>query len=93
MDEKDCKAKWEAAELWVTSNAGYKIQTQSSVVIQTYSGVGSTTTIAAKVVKQSLGGGKYRIVGNVWCDNIFTCDRDTKALLQDFNETVRAAIP
>jgi len=34
--EADCKAKWEAAQLWVVHNAGFKIQTATDVLIETY---------------------------------------------------------
>ncbi|WP_286996972.1 MULTISPECIES: hypothetical protein [Shewanella] len=31
IDEKDCKAKWEAAQLWIVRNAGFKLQIVTNI--------------------------------------------------------------
>ena len=87
---EDCNAKWEAAQLWVVHNAGWKIQTQLSVLIETYNAVGSSPRIAVRVTKEPLGGGKYKFIINVWCDNIFGCQPNSWDAALDFNRRISA---
>jgi hypothetical protein len=87
---EDCNAKWEAAQLWVVHNAGWKIQTQSSVVIETYNAVGSSPRIAVRVTKEPLGGGKYQFLIDVRCDNIFGCQPNSWDAALDFNRRIAA---
>jgi len=86
--KKDCDAKWEAAQLWVIHHADYKIQTANNVLIQTYSPVGGTPNIGARVTKEPIGGGKYAILVSIWCDNMFGCVPNSLDAALDFNRTV-----
>ena len=87
----DCKAKWEAAQLWVVHNAAYKIQTATDVLIETYNS--TDTGIAVRVTKEPLGGGRYQILVTVGCGNPFGCAGNTWDLAINFNRTVGAATP
>lgn len=89
-NETDCKAKWEAAQLWVVHNAAYKIQTSTSVVIETYNPGPSEPKIAARVTKEPIGGGSYKLLVNIWCNNIFGCIPNQWDAALDFNRTVSA---
>lgn len=89
----DCNAKWEAAQLWVVHNAAYKIQTATSVLIETYNPSKSDPGIAARITKEPQGGGKYRLLVAVWCDNMFGCIPDAYHSALDFNRVVSAAKP
>lgn len=89
----DCNAKWEAAQLWVVHNSGYKIQTATGVLIETYNPSKSSPNIAARVTKEPQGGGTYRILVSVWCDNIFGCRPDAYQSALDFNRVVGATKP
>lgn len=91
--ERECTAKWEAAQLWVVKNAGYKIQTATTVLIQTFNATRSSVYLAAQITKEPLGGGKYQFIANVWCDNIFGCRPDRMDALLDFNRTLNAVRP
>lgn len=91
--EADCKTKWEAAQLWVVHNAGYKIQTATSVLIETYNPSQYSSSLAARVTKEPLGGGKYKIVIFVWCNNSYGCRPNGWDAAIDFNEKVSAAVP
>jgi hypothetical protein len=91
--EKECNAKWEMAQLWVVKNAGYKIQTATSVLIQTFNASGSRVELAAQITKEPLGGGRYQFIANVWCDNIFGCRPNRLDALLDFNRTLNAVQP
>lgn len=89
----ECQQKWEVAQLWVVKNADYKIQTATSVLIQTFNPRRSSSAIAAQVTKEPLGGGRYRFVAKVWCDNMFGCKPDEVSAVLDFNGTVNAVKP
>lgn len=92
--EKDCAAKWEVAQLWVSQNAGYKIQTSSNVIIETYNS--QDRGIAASITKEPLGSGKYKIVANIWCRNeepFLPCMPDRLDATLNFNAKVTAATP
>ena len=91
--EKECNAKWETAQLWVVKNAGYKIQTATSVLIQTFNATGSRVELAAQITKEPQGGGRYQFVAKVWCDNIFGCRPNRLDALLDFNRTLNAVQP
>jgi hypothetical protein len=93
LGEKDCKAKWEMAQVWIVKNAGYKLQTATDVLLQTYSPVGSSTSIGVRALKEPAGDGRYKITVSVWCDNMFGCFPDAFAAAIDFNRTVGAASP
>ena len=91
--EKECNAKWETAQLWVVKNAGYKIQTATSVLIQTFNATGSRPSLAAEITKEPQGGGRYQFHAKVWCDNIFGCSPNRLDALLDFNRTLNAVQP
>lgn len=91
--DADCTSKWEAAQLWVAKNAGMKIQTVTSVLIQTYNSTDSSTRLAATVTKEPLGGGRYKIVANLRCDNIYGCRPDRLDATIQFNRAVGEARP
>lgn len=91
--QEDCQAKWEAAQLWVIHNAGYKIQTVTDVLIQTFSPGPYDARNAARVTKEPLGGGKYRIVVYLWCNNVFGCIPNGWDSAINFNLLVGATAP
>lgn len=90
--EKECLAKWEAAQLWIVHNAGYKIQNMSSVLLETYNSTGNSTKLAVQVTKEPLGNGKYRILAKIGCGYQLCVPNASDALL-DFNQKVNAATP
>lgn len=89
-DEKDCNAKWEAAQLWIVHNSGFKIQTATNVLIQTYNATGGSAAIAVQATKEPIGGGKYKILVRVSCDNMFGCVPNQWDAALDFNRKVGA---
>lgn len=90
---EDCNAKWEAAQLWVVHNASYKIQTATTVLIETYNPAPSSPSLAARITKEPLGGGKYRILVALWCDNMFGCVPSAYDKAIEFNKAVSAVTP
>lgn len=62
--DEDCKAKWEAAQAWVIKNCNMKIQTETSMLIETYSyrlGRNYNGNLSARITKEPLSNGKYKI--------------------------------
>ncbi len=61
--ESDCNAKWEAAQAWVIKNCSMKLETTTSMLIETYSyRLGrNIKNLAAKITKEPITNGKYRI--------------------------------
>ncbi|MDT3708149.1 MAG: hypothetical protein ROZ09_15105 [Thiobacillus sp.] len=90
---EDCNAKWDAAQLWVVHNAGYKIQTATNVLIETYNPAQYSPGIAVLVTKEPMGGGAYRIPVKISCANIYGCQPDRYKAALDFNRVVGAATP
>ncbi len=93
IDEKDCKVKWEAAQLWIVHNAGFKLQIATDVLLQTYNATGGSPSIAVQATKEPLGGGKYKIGVVISCDNMFSCVPNQWDAALAFNRTVGAATP
>lgn len=91
--QADCTAKWDAAQLWVVKHCGYKIQSATNVIIETYNGQEADIELHGSVTKEPLGGGKYKIVGNFGCNNFMGCTVDPWDALIDFNHYVGAAAP
>jgi len=91
--QADCNAKWEAAQLWVVHNAGYKIQTATSVLIETYNPGQYGAELAARVTKEPIGSGRYMLVVQTWCNNIFGCVTNPLDAALDFNAKVASVVP
>lgn len=92
--EKECNAKWETAQLWVVKNTGYKIQTFTSVLIETYNARDSSTALAAQITKEPLGGGRYQFNAKLWCDNwVWGCRPNRLDAMLDFNRRLNAVQP
>ncbi len=89
----DCKAKWEAAQIWVIHHAGWNVQTVTEVLIETFNPAPNSPLLAARVTKEPLGGGRYKFMIHVWCDNMFGCHRDTWSAELDFNQTINSVAP
>jgi len=88
--ESSCKSMWEAAQVWVARNAGYKVQVSTDTVIETFNSIGSSTGIAVSVLKVPLGDGHYKIEVNIRCANIFGCTPNAWVAAQNFNNTLNA---
>lgn len=91
--DRECAAKWEAAQLWIVKNAGYKLQLVTPVLLETYNATGSKVELAAQVTKEPLGAGKYSLNIKVWCDNFLGCHPDTLDATLDFQRKVNAVQP
>jgi hypothetical protein len=86
--DKDCKEKWEAAQVWVAKNCGMKLQIANDTIIETYNSPAYSINLAARVVKEPLGGGQYKIEIKTWCSNLFRCEPDALSAAVQFNKYV-----
>ena len=75
-----CSDMWRRAQFYVAQNAGYKIQTATDVVIQTYNPPDYSTTWAYKLTREPLGGGRERIWVAASCGQFGIC-RDDKVTM------------
>jgi hypothetical protein len=92
----DCDAKWEAAQLWIVSHAGFKLQTVTPVVLQTYGPstvVDDSTRLAVTAMREPNGPQRYRIAVRMGCGNPFGCTPEWQQAVLDFKRTVSAAQP
>lgn len=92
----DCDAKWEAAQLWIVKHAGFKLQTVTNVVLQTYGPstvVEQSTSLAVTVTREPDSPGRYRIWVRMSCGNPFGCTPEALPSNLDFKRAVGAATP
>lgn len=89
--ETQCRAMWEAAQLWIVKNSRYKVQTATEVVIETFGSVGQSIELAYRALKEPVGGGVYKITLTAGCANWFGCRPDPLAAKADFNRAVADA--
>jgi hypothetical protein len=88
VNDKDCKDKWSAAQIWVTRNCGMKIQMVTDTIIQTHNSCDHCTELACSVIKEPIGNEKYRLLISAGCDNIFGCFPDSWVAALNFNKYV-----
>lgn len=88
---KQCEVMWSAARAWIVRNAGYRIAVDSGAMIETFPAVGSSPLLAARVLKEALPDGTYRIDGKLWCDNWIGCQRDPAVALNELTAAIRSA--
>jgi len=88
--EQDCLVKWQAAQVWVTRNSGYRVQIANDVLIQTYGPSGESMALAMSVVKEPTGGSGYRIIVSTSCANIFGCRPNAWESALQFNREISA---
>lgn len=96
IDDKDCKAKWDAAQLWVVKYSSFKLQMVTDVSIETYSPPEYSDWLAYRVTKEPLGGGKYKIVVTAYCGLNGGCEFSSVRPIDmelAFNKAVGAASP
>jgi hypothetical protein len=88
-DPNDCELMWAAARRWVIENAGYKFQTLTNDFLETYNS--TTASLAARVIKEPLGGGRYEFVATIACGDPDHCVMPLGDALNSFNLYVGAA--
>ncbi|XZY02541.1 LysM peptidoglycan-binding domain-containing protein [Acinetobacter baumannii] len=96
-DKDECKKKMEAAHLWVSKYADYKIRSSNNVLIETYAPRENTGEIIVKVSKEPYRHGIYAIVATMSCNNprmfkdydpMISCNRNIYMDVVKFNDFV-----
>lgn len=98
-DKDECEKKMEAAHLWVSKYADYKIRSSNNVLIETFAPRENTGEIIVKVSKEPYGKGTYAIVANMSCNNpsmtkaydpMTSCKRNVYKEVVKFNDFVNS---
>lgn len=93
VTSEECELKWAAARRWVLETSGFKIQNITDDFLETYNPTSGSPSLAARVVKEPLGGGRYRLVVTLWCDNMFGCVPNAWDAALSFNQYVNGSAP
>ena len=68
-----CDAFWQRAQAWVANNSGYRMQTITDIVIETYGPLSSQTGLAFRITKVPDDKEGARIFVLPLCGNVFGC--------------------
>jgi hypothetical protein len=88
MEGPDCRTQWDAAQRWILQNLQWRIQNANDIYIETFGPAGYDTATAMRIIKEPIGGGKFRIEANVRCGNMIGCFPDLADALLSFNRYV-----
>lgn len=93
VNERDCAAKWDAAQLWVIKNGDFKIQRITNVAIETFSAPSNSTDVGILVTKEPAPGepGVSEINLRITSGNGRALLLRVLQMRLDFNRTVSAA--
>ena len=81
---RQCEAMWVAARDWITESCGYKIQTVTDNLLETYNSTG--VDLACRVTKTPLPEAGYKFNASADCGNMFGCMPKPVVALQQFND-------
>lgn len=84
-----CDTWWKLAQVWVTQNSGYRIQTVTDSIIVTFGPIHSEMELAFTVTKSPRSDGSSEIVVRASCGNIFGCRPDAVDAVVAFNRYLR----
>jgi hypothetical protein len=65
--KESCDILWSKAQIWVSENAGYKIQIATDSIIETYSARDYSTGYSIRLTKTPKENGKYELKLNISC--------------------------
>jgi hypothetical protein len=88
VEGSDCKAQWEAAQRWILQNLQWKIQNVSDVYIETFGPGSDDTATAMRIVKEPIGGGRFRLEAKPRCGIMVECFPDLADAFLSFNRYV-----
>lgn len=87
---EECSFIWRRAQAWVANNAGYKVQTATDTLIQTYSGGAYETRWSFKVVREPLTRTKDRVRFAASCGQVNLCGASPERMEAQFLMAMRA---
>ena len=88
----ECDLLWRKAQVWVATNAGFKIQVISSVIIETYSSSNDSFRWAARVIRRPISTSRSEIEVDFSCGAANLCRPDAERLTISFKQYLRRAL-
>lgn len=87
----NCQKKWDAAQVWVSQNSAFKIQTVSTAIIETYSPTNGDPRLAYQITKAPYKDGQYQIIIKAYCANwLLGCNPSPLDAAQSFNNYINS---
>lgn len=86
---EQCNTWWRRAQYWVTTNAGFKVQTATDIVIETYNPPNYSLSWAFRATREPRDGGSDRIRLTPSCGPAPVCQAHPQSLVAKFNRYVR----
>jgi hypothetical protein len=71
--DSGCKIEWQRAQFWLAKHATTKVLTATDVTIQTYNPLPDTRHYSFSVAKEPIGGDRYRISAQAFCQSMLGC--------------------
>ena len=84
-----CDLYWQRAQAWVANNSGYRLQTVTDTVIETYGPEATRTGLAFRVTKVPDDKEGARIYALPACGNVFGCSPAPADAVVAFKRFVR----
>jgi hypothetical protein len=103
-DAADCVLKWQRVQFWIVSHALVKIQTQTDIMVETYSPTpvtvlsrdnmpyGPWATYGFRAVREPLADGRFRITLGTTCGGYAECRPKPKDVRAAFLYYVHAGV-
>lgn len=92
-NKNECDLFWQYAQVWLSMNSGYKIQSATDTVITTHGPIQNSPTLAYSITKIPNSQGGARIMINGGCANMFGCIPKFENAALDFKRYVLSAKP
>lgn len=71
--DSGCKIEWERAQLWLAKHAPTKVQSATDVQIQTFNPPENHAWYGFSIIKEPIGGDRYKISATLGCGNFIGC--------------------
>jgi hypothetical protein len=84
-----CSALWRRVQAWVARNSGYKIQTASDAIVQTFNAQDYSTSWAMQVVREPVGNGVERLSFSASCGRAPICGQSADQVRARFHREMR----
>ena len=71
--DSGCKIEWQRAQLWLAKHAPTKVQSATDVQLQTYNPPEQHAWYGFSIMKEPIGGDRYKISATLGCGNFIGC--------------------
>ena len=87
-DDRECDAKWRAAEAWITYNTGQAVAEKTDSMMRTNMTQSPGNYLSVRVHKVPADDGSYRIEAEIYCAMKVGCTPSPWEATQLFNRSV-----